>query len=119
MLNYEPFTWRNEQWTRFPAPNADEAFIMAVDLGQSQDPTAIAVMRHHTMPLETWRVDEKKHTTRQDIEQHYDVQYAERMALGTSYPAIIQHVRDLLNRPPLRDNCYLVIDEFGRRPSGR
>ena len=34
--NYEPFEYRNEQWTRFPAPKADEAFIMAVDLGQSK-----------------------------------------------------------------------------------
>ena len=110
---YEPFEYKGQNWTRFPAPKADEAFVMAVDLGQSQDPTAIAVMRHWQIPLETWRVDEKKRTTRQDIEQNFDVQYAERMPLGTSYPAIVQHVRDLLNRPPLRDNCYLVIDESG------
>ena len=41
MTNYETFTYRGQTWTRYPAPSADEAFVMGVDLGQSQDPTAI------------------------------------------------------------------------------
>ena len=110
---YEPFEYKGQHWTRFPAPKADEAFVMAVDLGQISRPDRYRRDEASHIPLETWRVDEKKRITRQDIEQNFDVQYAERMPLGTSYPAIVQHVRDLLNRPPLRDNCYLVIDESG------
>jgi hypothetical protein len=59
---FETFQYHDETWTRFPAPPADEAFICGVDLGQSQDPTALIVMRHTRMPLETWTVDQKKRT---------------------------------------------------------
>jgi hypothetical protein len=111
--NYETFNYRGQNWTRDPAPKADEAFICAVDLGQSQDPTADIVMRHTRTPLETWTVDQNKRITRQDIEQHFDVVHAERMPLGTLYPDVVAHVRDVLNRPPLRDRCHLVIDESG------
>jgi hypothetical protein len=109
---FETFQYHDETWTRFPAPPADEAFICGVDLGQSQDPTALIVMRHTRMPLETWTVD-KKRTTRQDVAEHFDCVHAERLPLGTLYPDVVQHVRDVLNRPPLRDRCYLVIDESG------
>ena len=65
------------------------------------------------MPLETWTVDEKKRTTRQNIEEHFDVVHAERVTLGTPYPDVVAHVRDVLSRPPLRDRCHLIIDESG------
>ena len=70
-------------------------------------------MRHTRVPLETWTVDEKKRTTRQNIEEHFDVVHAERVTLGTPYPDGVAHVRDVLSRPPLRDRCHLVIDESG------
>jgi hypothetical protein len=35
------------------------------------------------------------------------------MPLGTSYPDVVAHVREILTRPPLRDDCDLVIDESG------
>jgi hypothetical protein len=110
---YEPFEYRNEQWSRYLAPPADEAFIAGVDLGQSQDPTATIVMRHTCTPLETYAIDKKKRTTRQNIEEHFDVVHAERLPLGTPYPDVVAHVRDVLNRLPLRDRCQLVIDESG------
>ena len=47
------------------------------------DPTAIIVMRHTRAPLQTYTVDDKKHTTRQNIEEQFDVVHAERIALGT------------------------------------
>ena len=81
--------------------------------GRVEDPTAIIVMRHTRAPLETWRVDDKKRTTRQDIEEHFDVVHAERLPLGTPYPDVVAHVREVLSRPPLCDRCYLVIDESG------
>jgi terminase large subunit-like protein len=71
------------------------------------------VWRSNAALLETWTIDKKKCTTKQDIEQHFDFLHAERMPLGTLYPDVVSHVGDLLNRPPLRDNCYLVIDESG------
>ena len=83
---YETFEYRGQPWTRYAAPPADEAFIAGVDLGQSQDPTAIIVMRHTRVPLETWAVDEKKRTTRQNIEERFDVVHAEQAPAGHSLP---------------------------------
>jgi hypothetical protein len=111
--NFETFQYRDQDWARFPAPLAEEAFIMGVDLGQSQDPTAIVVMRHHHEPLDEWDVDKIKRVTRQKSKQRYDVAYAERLPLGTSYPDVVQHVQNVLNRPLLRGRCHLVIDESG------
>jgi len=62
---YETFTHHGETWTRYPA-EADGAFILGCDLGQSQDPTAIIVLHHRRTPLETWTVDEKNHKTKQN-----------------------------------------------------
>jgi hypothetical protein len=112
-LMYETFTRHGQIWKRYPAPPHYESYVMGVDLGQSQDPTAIAVLRHARTPLTTWTANHKVHVTRQDIEQHIDVVHAERLPLGRSYPEVVAHVRKVLSRPPLRDNCHLVIDESG------
>jgi hypothetical protein len=109
---HETFEHRGETWTRHSA-EADEAFVMGVDLGQSQDPTALVVLHHTHTPLETWTVDEKNHKTKQNIEEYFDCVHAERVPLGTSYPDVVAYVRKVLNRPPLRDGCHLVIDESG------
>jgi hypothetical protein len=61
----------------------------------------------------SWLVDQKKRMTKQRSEESYDVVHAERLPLGTSYPDIVEHTRELLSRPPLRDRCHLVIDESG------
>ena len=112
-FSYETFKHRGQIWTRYPAPKADEAYICGVDLGQSMDPTAIIVLHATRTPLETWTTNEVAHTIRQDIEELFDVVHAERLKLGTSYPDIVAHVREVLARPPLRDGCDLVIDESG------
>jgi hypothetical protein len=49
---------------RQPA-EADEAFVMGVELGQSQDPTAIGVLHHTRVPLETWTVNNDARTALQ------------------------------------------------------
>ena len=110
---FETFSYKDQNWTRLPAPPADEAFLAGLDLGQSTDPTALIVMRHHREPLDDWDVDKAKRVTRQKVKQRFDVVHAERLPLGTSYPDVVQHVRDVLSRPPLRDRCHLVIDESG------
>jgi hypothetical protein len=119
MAMTETFEHRGEIWTRYLAPAADEAFVMGVDLGQSQDPTAICVLHHTRTPLETWTVNKDARTTKQDIEERFDCVVAERVPLNTSYPDVVAYVREVLNRPPLRDRCDLVIDESGvGRPVG-
>jgi hypothetical protein len=69
---YETFEYQGQNWTRYPAAPADEAFIIGVDLGQSQDPTALVVLRRTRTPLHTWTVNDKARTTKQDIEERFD-----------------------------------------------
>src|SRR5262245_22829228 len=82
-------------------------YVMGVDLGQSSDPTAIAVIKHCAGVLD-FRSERDRHcniintdTKPQQKADRFDVLYLERLALGTSYPTVIDHVINLLARPPL------------------
>jgi hypothetical protein len=105
----------HREWRRAPA-TFRQRFIVGVDLGQSTDPTAIAVLHWRCRPLETWTHDNFLH--RQDVQEHIDVRHLERLPLGMAYPAVVQHVANLLIRPPLCGDddfpaAELVIDETG------
>jgi hypothetical protein len=85
-------------------------YFMGVDLGQSHDPTAIAVVRcsqimewygHHKRPLQ--RLKSKV----------FQLGFLERIPLGTRYPTIVSHVGQLLQRPIWRGNIDLSIDQTG------
>ncbi|MGJ4928721.1 hypothetical protein ACQR1I_13630 [Bradyrhizobium sp. HKCCYLS2038] len=97
-----------------------DRWLVGVDLGQSTDPTAITVMNHRVVPLDGWELNEKARIRRQKRAVHFDVRHLERLKLGMSYPQQIQHVANLLVRPPLSLlNPQLVIDETGvGRPVG-
>jgi hypothetical protein len=91
----------------------EESFVVAVDLGQSSDPTAIAVIQH-------LRRKEMTSAGRVTVERDtFDVRHLARLPLGLSYVTQVSEVKRLLARPPLADNCELVIDETGvGRPVG-
>ncbi len=103
---------------RFRWHNAEplSKFYVGVDLGQSMDPTALSVLHHCRTPLDrgtTIRDEPGLLEQRQDVAEHFDVRHLERLPLGMSYTAIVQHVAHVLARPPLRDGAELVIDETG------
>lgn len=75
----------------------DENYTVGVDLGQSRDPTAIAVVR-------------KLNTAPKPL---FQVGHLERLPLGTPYPGVVSHVARMLSRPPLKDKAELVIDFTG------
>jgi hypothetical protein len=113
----ELFEHRGRTWRRI-THDAVEKF--GVDLGQVQDNTAICVMRYSKTPLETFKTKRSRmnncaHVVEQDIEVRYDVVHLQRVPLGTDYVEVAQHVKELLERPPLNDhdNVSLVIDETG------
>jgi len=96
-------------------------YAVAVDLGQSSDPTAIAVLQHSTGVLDP-NSELERHTNTGDKPQvpaeYVDVRHLERLPLGMSYPATVEHVKDLLARPPLcgdvrTNTAELVIDQTG------
>jgi hypothetical protein len=112
--------WRQgrQRWRRVTA-TADEAFILSADLGQSNDPTAFCVLRYSRTPLDEWVTTHGTvNVNTQQTATFFDVVYLERIRLGTTYPAIVDHARRLLERDPLRGGDF-VIDETGvGRPVG-
>ena len=110
----ERFEFHKQQWTRIPAKTF-ERWIVGVDIGQSQDPTAISIMRHHCAPTDHWNVDKVKCTTRQEADEFCDVVHVERVALKTDYGAVADRVREILDRDPLRraEHLDLVLDDTG------
>jgi phage FluMu gp28-like protein len=67
-------------------------FYIGVDLGQKQDHTAIAVVERREFLL---------------------VRHVERVALGTPYPLVVAHLREMVSRQELRGQCALVVDGTG------
>lgn len=87
-------------------------YVLAADIGQSVDPTAIAIACYVRDPLPA------PEGIGADLVQRlgparFEVSFLERVPLGTPYPAVVQHVGNLLARSPLRGNCELVIDRTG------
>jgi hypothetical protein len=75
-----------------------ERYTVGVDLGQSNDFTAICIVRKFEEPGQ---------------KPIFQVGYLSRLPLGTPYPAIVSHVIDLLCRPQIRGKSELVIDYTG------
>ena len=75
-----------------------ERYTVGADLGQSQDPTAVAVVRR----LDRW-----------PAKPIFQVGHLGRLPLGTSYPNVVSHVTNMLHRPPLLGKAELVIDFTG------
>lgn len=86
---------------------AESKFCLACDIGQSVDPTAVAVIEHVQHMDMTWRGD----ITNKWSESK--VRHLERLPLGTDYVQVVEHVHRLFNRPPLNGACDLVIDDTG------
>jgi hypothetical protein len=59
---------------RIPARYVNE-WIVGADLGQSTDPTAICVLNHRVMPLDTWTKKKSPGLFRQDRRVHFDVRH--------------------------------------------
>jgi hypothetical protein len=78
--------------------NSSERYTVGVDLGQSVDPTAVAIVR----------------TVRAGAaDPIFQVGHLERVPLNTPYPGVISHVARIMSKPILRDNAELVIDYTG------
>jgi len=74
-------------------------YFIGLDLGQSQDYTAVCVI------AATFRDDGQKPT--------YQVGHLERFPLGTPYPDIVRAIVTLTERPELGGDWQLVVDATG------
>lgn len=115
------------------------SYAVGVDLGQVQDHTAIAVVGLDDRYLAARRARDKAydslsrarkdpHLDEADLrviereiddgaesvpEPVYEVRHLERLPLGTRYPEVVGRIEDLLNTPPLADECALAVDATG------
>ena len=91
------------------SPQGPSDFVLGLDLGQSQDFTAAVVLQRIIVPLDAWTTD-----LQQKTETFYHVRHLERPPLGTSYPAIVSRVQELLQSGPLAQHpSALVVDGTG------
>jgi hypothetical protein len=79
--------------------NANTRFYVGLDLGQSQDPAAIAVVE---------RLEPRRGGSCSILVRHL-----ERAVLGTPYPRIVARVGAIVNHKELRGRCALAVDGTG------
>ena len=85
-------------------------FYIGVDLGQSHDHTAIAIVekenaREVNQPL--------LYNAQAPRLPNLLVRRLERVPLGTRYPRIVEHIRNIAHEPLLAGRCTLVVDATG------
>ena len=91
-------------------------YWMGVDLGQSQDPTAIGILRtRESVWALTLETEGFGYVPLPPEEVRCDLVHLERVPLGTSYPDIVRLVAARLAAIPLgvKDEKYLIVDSTG------
>jgi hypothetical protein len=83
----------------------DNLLLVGLDLGQTQDPTALSV-------VEKTHVEGMNEEGKPDWISHYLVRHLERVRLGTDYTEIAEWVAGLFEKPPLR-GTQLIVDQTG------
>jgi hypothetical protein len=88
--------------TRSLVPPA-QAFVAGLDLGQSQDYSALTILEHAGPGERSYLPD-----------QHWNARHLQRWELQTPYPAIVRDVVAMLGQPPLAaGDVTLAIDATG------
>jgi hypothetical protein len=87
---------------------ADQFFI-GLDLGQSQDFTALAVIEKQS----TKTGNHDPVTWAPEIEERWNLRHLERPALGTPYPEIVKLVREVVSRTRRLGPVELIVDATG------
>lgn len=72
-------------------------YILGLDPGQANDPTAVAIVQHPS----------------RDRDPIYTVSALHRYPLGTSYPVIVTDITNRLLTPPLARSSMLAVDATG------
>ena len=78
-------------------------FYVGMDLGQSQDYTAIAVVERREVML----------AYRTPMFHSVAVRHVERLALGTPYAGVVARVRAIVQSDALKGDCSLTVDATG------
>lgn len=88
-------------YRQIPVKPRDDWHV-GLDIGQSIDPSALAVINHVvTADEKEWVCDDKNRLWKQSKTERCYVRHLERLPLGMAYPEQIAHILNLLTRPPL------------------
>ena len=83
-------------------------YFVGLDLGQSRDFTALAVVERTESPGE-WDAA----TFSRRVEAEVRLRHIERVPLGTPYPEIVDRVAEVMETEPLRGQSDLIVDATG------
>ena len=83
-------------------------YFIGLDLGQSRDFTAIAILERAEL-TGAWDAEEFAHRKMAALR----LRYLERIPLGTTYPDVVERVRQVTRSAELRERCYLMVDATG------
>ena len=78
-------------------------FFIGVDLGQKNDPTAVAVLQR----LVSFRPHQSP------LLHSLNVLHVERLPLGAPYPRVVERIREIATQSPLAGDCALAVDATG------
>lgn len=90
-------------------------YFLGVDLGQMQDPTALAVLHRVQRFRDKTSLPGTPEYEREDpvVISKYQVRHLERMPLGTDYLDVVARVRTILQHPDLSGQTTLLVDATG------
>ena len=83
-------------------------YFVGLDLGQSRDFTALAVLERAEL---TGEFDPAMFAWRKEVALR--LRYLERVPLGTPYPEIVERVRRTTRSPELAGRCHVAADATG------
>lgn len=86
----------------------ERPYFVGLDLGQSQDFTALAIAERVELEGE-WDAARWAHRKMAAL----DLRYLERIPLRTEYPDVVERVRRVTQSGALRERCHLVVDGTG------
>lgn len=85
-------------------------FLIGLDLGQSKDPTALAILRR-ALVLDATGLPVRDH--RGELAYQFSCIHLDRHPLGTDYPAVVAKVAALVRESGLLPDPWLAIDATG------
>jgi hypothetical protein len=94
---------------QFPKPPSDRTFLFGLDLGQSQDPSALVILERSRIVCGPRNPASYAYPTR----LRWAVRYIRRFPLGTPYTGVVDAVAELLRHPSIDAPATLTLDATG------
>jgi hypothetical protein len=86
----------------------ESVFYIGLDLGQARDPSTVAVLERADVRGE-WDAALWGYL----LKREFRLRYLERIPLGTSYPGVVERVRQVVNSPQMVGRRHLAVDATG------